>query len=374
MFLLFIFLLEALRSRPLKPLAPCELFAYQQEHGSPVFPLLEPPETNPNPHRPHVGGDCPVRSELAETFRHSGWQHNRQLVYEALQRTEQPAHRIIGFADCGAYAFVFQSAKAPYEYRLGGSSCRDRFCVPCAKERSRVLANNVLDALGKQPVRFLTLTLRTNDGPLSTQIDRLYSCFAALRNRAFWKKRVNGGCAFTEVKWSDKHSGWNVHIHCMLHGLYIPKSEIWRAWWEITGDSFQVDIKLVHDHRTIGRYVTKYISKPLDNSFLNRQPQFDELIQAMHGRRLCLTFGDWRGVKLTQSPEPGDWINLGGFHDVLMHASEGDQDSLNAIRYICTDRTEELLQTVGLARSPPTEPPHGPTQSRFDWASTWNLY
>jgi hypothetical protein len=143
----------------------------------------------------------------------------------------------------------------------------------------------------------------------------------------------------------------------MLHGLYLPKSDVWRAWWEITGDSFQVDITLVRNHDTIGRYITKYVSKPLNNTFLNRPHQLDELIRSMHGRRLCLTFGDWRGIRLTQSPEPGEWVNLGGFHDVLSRASDGDQDSLNAIRYICADRTEQLLQSNALARPPPDEPP-----------------
>jgi hypothetical protein len=268
----------------------------------------------------------------------------------------QSLTRLVAFGECGAFAYVFQSLKAPYDYRLGGSSCRDRFCVPCAKDRSRVLATNVLNALSGNPARFLTLTLKVNDGPLSAQIDRLYSCFTALRARAFWNKRVSGGCAFTEVKWSKRSAGWNVHVHCLLRGLYLPKSDIWRAWHAITGDSMIVDIKLVYDEAAIGRYITKYVSKPLDNTFLNRQPQFDELIRAMHGRRLCITFGDWRGIRLTESPEPGEWINLGSFHDLLSQAFDGDADSLRAVRYICQDRTEELLGSVALARPPPITP------------------
>lgn len=304
---------------------------------------------------------------LSEHFRHSGWARNRSIVYDALKRTNQAVSRVLAFIDCGAFSYVFQSLKPPFEYRLGGSSCRDRFCVPCARERSRVLATNVLEALGKNPARFLTLTLKTNDGPLATQIDRLYSCFTALRNRAFWKKRVYGGCAFTEVKWSKNAGGWNVHIHCLLHGIYLPKSHIWRAWHQITGDSMIVDIRLIHDQAVIGRYVTKYVSKPLGNTFLNRQPQFDELIRAMVGRRLCLTFGTWRGIKLTAQPEPGEWINLGSFHDLLNQAFDGDEDSLRAVRYICQDRTQELLDHVEHARPPPAEPADLWKQTYFQW-------
>lgn len=362
-----IFLLEAQRSRLLETHSLDHALNSSTHSVLNVFPLLEPPETNPEPLESSIGGLTEEAPTLSETFRHSGWARARTLVYDALRRTTQSVSRILAFCDCGAFAYVMQSLKDPFEYRLAGSSCHDRFCIPCAKARSRVLASNVLAALGDQPVRFLTLTLRTNDGPLTTQIDRLYRCFTTLRNRAFWKKRVQGGCAFLEVKWSEKSAAWNVHIHCMLHGLYIPKSDLWRAWHAITGDSMIVDIRLVHDHRCIGRYVTKYVSKPLSNTYINRQPQFDELVQAMAGRRLCFTFGDWRGIKLTQQPLPGDWVNVGSFHDVLNRAFDGDLESLRAIRYICGNRTQELLDRVRLARPPPSSTSSQERQLYFDY-------
>jgi hypothetical protein len=286
----------------------------------------------------------------------------------------QTVSRILAFQSCGALAFVYESVTPPIEYRLGGSTCRDRFCVPCARDRSRVLATNVLLALGGRPVRFLTLTLKVNTGPLSDQIDRLLDCFAKLRTRAFWRKRVTGGCAFIEVKWSEKHAGWNVHVHCMLHGLFIPHSDLWRAWHSITGDSMVVDIRLVNDKDVIGRYVTKYVSKPLSNTFLNRSEQFDELICAMVGRRLCLTFGDWRGIRLTQSPEPGEWISLGSFHTVLCQALNGDVEALHAIRYICRDHAQQYLDAVARARPPPSAPVLSCTQLQLaypEWGRTW---
>lgn len=361
-FLPLIILFEALRMLILEPSKPCEAILGRGLFAPSLFPLLEPPETKPEPVDPFVGSELLQPTTLAEIFRHSGWQHNRRLIYDALRRTTQSVSRILSFENCGATAFVFQSIKAPFDYRVGGSSCRDRFCVPCARDRSRVLTTNVLAALAGKPVRFLTLTLKTNDGPLSGQIDRLYRCFTALRARAFWRKRVSGGCAFTEVKWSPRSDGWNVHIHCLLHGLYIPKRDLWRAWWAITGDSMIVDVKLVRDQGIIGRYVTKYVAKPMSDTFANRQPQLDELIRAMVGRRLCITFGDWRGVKLTQQPEPGDWINIGSFHDVLCQAYDGDAESLQAVRYICGDKTDSILAGVPFARPPPTYQPGQPQQ------------
>jgi hypothetical protein len=214
--------------------------------------------------------------------------------------------------------------------------------------------------LKDQPARFLTLTLKTNDGPLSTQIDRLYHCFATLRNQPFWRQAVYGGCAFTEIKWSSSAHGWNVHVHCLLHGIYVRKPNLWRAWWAITGDSMIVDIKMVHDHATIGRYITKYVSKPLGNTFLNRPAQLDEMITAMAGRRLCITFGTWRGIKLTQRPTPGEWISIGSFDHVARLAANGHPESLIAITQICRERTSELLRLLPTTRAPPlpSQPDH----------------
>ena len=203
---------------------------YQHTTGPSAPALLEPPEINPEEPGDLPGGCSCEPIGIAESFRHSGWAHNRSVVYAALKRTNQTTSRIAAFHDCGAFAYVYQTAKAPFEYRLGGSNCKDRFCVPCASDRSRLIAGNVLDALGKKPARFLTLTLKHNDGPLSTQLDRLYSCFATLRNRKLWRSRVDGGCAFTEIKWSKKRESWNVHIHCIIHGRFLPQNELSAAW------------------------------------------------------------------------------------------------------------------------------------------------
>lgn len=332
-----------------------------------LFTSLEPPETKPPTPAALPGGELLEPTDLAETFRHSGWAHNRGLVNAALKRTHQTIPRIVAFQSCGAFAYVYQSLHSPYEYRLGGSSCRDRFCVPCALDRSRVLSTNVLNALDSQPARFLTLTLKSNDGPLEAQIDRLYSCFATLRNRSLWTRTVKGGCAFTEVKWSERAHAWNVHIHSIIHGGFLPQRDLSRAWWKITGDSMVLDIRLVRDPAHIGQYVTKYASKPLNNSFVNRSVQFDEVVQAMHGRRLCFTFGTWRGIKLTESPQPGDWINLGSFTEVASRARDGDLEALKALNSVTGNRAAEVILALPLARAPPLRSSPAHPQITFEW-------
>lgn len=279
----------------------------------------------------------------------------------------QTVARIAAFQDCGAYAYVYQTVNTPIEYRIGGSSCRDRFCVPCARDRSRVLATNVLTALDDQPARFLTLTLKTNDGPLSTQLDRLFSCFTLLRKRQLWHTAVTGGCAFLEINWSPSASGWNVHLHCIIKGTYVSQSSLSAAWWKITGDSMILDIRIIRDKQHVGRYVTKYVSKPLNSTYVNRPECFDEVVRALVGRRLCFTFGTWRGIKLTQTPEHGEWINIGSFHEVLQRAKTGDVDALAAITYIAGDGTRNLLDAVEEPRPPPRFIAPHQRQIDFEW-------
>jgi len=242
--------------------------------------------------------------------------------------------------------------------------------LPCSIDRSRCLATNVLKALGRRPARFVTLTLRQNDSHLNDVLNRLYDSFRKLRARSFWKTRVKGGCAFIEVKYNAERDSWNVHLHAIVHGRFIPKRDLSREWRKLTGDSFIVDVRLVENEERIGRYVTKYVSKPFNDTFLNRQDFLDTVVHSMVGRRLCLTFGDWRGIKLTESPNETDWISLGSFHDVVTKAAHGDRECLAAIHAIARDKTPELLAAVPQARPPPCDKRPKVTQFTFGWPDT----
>ena len=330
---------------------------------------LEPPETKPETAAITSWGDSPADVELAERFRHSGWKRNRTLIYASLRRTMQTVSRITNFSSCGFCAFVYRTVQPPHRFRLGGSSCRDRFCIPCAIDRSRCLATNVLKALQDKPTRFLTLTLKQNTSSLADQLSRLYDCFQRLRSRSWWKHHVVGGCAFLEMKWSQRNDSWNVHLHCIVHGQYMPQREISSLWYKITGDSMIADVRFVHDPNRIGRYVTKYVSKPFNDTFVNRKPLLDEVITATRGRRLCLTFGTWRGIRLTESPNEGDWIALGTFHDVVSRALQGDRECIEAVYEICGEQAETILAAVQEARPPPDRKGDAKPQMTFAWTA-----
>jgi hypothetical protein len=198
----------------------------------------------------------------------------------------------------------------------------------------------------------------------------LYDSFRTLRATKFWKQRVKGGCAFIEVKYSVANGAWNVHLHAIVHGTYIPKHDLSATWHRITGDSYIVDIRSIEHEEKIAQYVTKYVSKPFNNTFLALPDYLDTVTICMVGRRLCLTFGDWRGIKLTESPNETDWISLGTFHSVVSRAAHGDRECLAAVHAIARDKTPELLAAVERARPPPDREPPPPNQLTFGWPNT----
>jgi hypothetical protein len=330
----------------------------RSEHRKVVFPSpVHPPELSSK--TPTIGGGEITLADggLADTFRHSGWRRNRTLIYASLYRTQQTHSRLSAFSSCGWRSFVYRTVDPPHVYRLAGSSCRDRFCVPCARDRSRCISTNILAKMRGDPARFATLTLKHSDAPLADQVARLYKSFQKLRMRAAWKRHVSGGCAFIEVKWIANTEQWHPHLHCILHGRYFPKMLLSAQWHAVTGDSFVTDIRSATDEGKIAAYVAKYASKPVNDTFLARPDLLDEVIAAFRGRRLCHTFGTWRGLKLTECPSDRDWESIGSFHDVCIRAIDGDAEATDAIDMICGDRRAEMLGAVRFARPPPIVTP-----------------
>jgi len=274
-------------------------------------------------------------------------------VYAAIRATNQSTSRILAFCSCGTGSHVYRTVEPPYEYRIGGSCCHDRFCLPCSQTRSAVIAENIYQQLGRDPVRFLTLTLRATDGSLSEQIDRIYTSFSALRKSTPWHKHVIGGCAMLETSWSPASESWHVHLHCLVHGSYYPHDELKAGWYRVTGDSYVVDVRLVKDHRTIARYVSKYISKPVDRETMHTTELIEELIVAYRGRRTCMTFGDWRGVKLTERQTDREWESLGTLDDIVASVVNGDVDAERILENVCGGRTDDVIASYRRRNRPP---------------------
>jgi hypothetical protein len=267
-----------------------------------------------------------------------------------LQRTGQPTHRIEEFETCGDRVYVLQNKTDDSRFVLVGSGCHDRFCLPCAQCRSRLIARRVIGKIKGSEARFLTLTLRTGAEPLTDSLDRLYTSFAALRRSHLWRARVSGGVAFLEIKWMPETQRWHPHLHILVQGLFIPHADLKAEWLRVTRDSTVVDIRLARNHAKVGEYVTKYASKPFNSSFLHEQDRLDEAVLALKGRRLATTFGDWRGYRLTLPDDDREWHVLGTLQQVAWQAQQGDSVSRSAMASLDPKLLDDLLPDE---RSPP---------------------
>jgi hypothetical protein len=360
--------------------------------------LLEPPETDPHPppQQPPAPAGTPitftdpsltpgqileiaaVKAALADTtacirnphslavrFRHSGWRGDRIRIYESLDRTVQPQPRQLNFVNCGANAHVFRNIEDPSIYRIAGSGCHDRFCLPCANERSRAIALNVLDVVKQRTLRFLTLTVKSDTESLADLLDKLHGSFQKLRRTKLWQKCVTGGVAFLEINWSVDHQRWHPHFHILIEGSYLPYAQLKNLWHSITGDSFVIEIRIVRDSAQAARYVTKYASKPFNRTFVAIPQRLDEAILALKGRKLLVTFGTWRGITLAQTPTDGAWENVGSLDTYIIDAASGNNHAQAILRSLTTLDLESLY-----ARAPPL-PPTGPNRTIHDPQATW---
>lgn len=275
--------------------------------------------------------DVQAASAMSSNFRHSGWRNWRLRIYDALKRIGTDHVVLHRFQSCGDWCTAWRDPERPERYQVRGNFCRHRYCLPCATNRARIIATNLHAQLETCTARFLTLTLKHEREPLADQIDRLYEAFARLRRRGLWLRNVNAGAWFLEVRYNAGTDEWHPHLHVLITGKYIAHSELKQAWHEVTGDSFIVHITIVRSAKQAAQYVCKYASKPMDYSYVRHQDRLDEAIVAMHNRRLCGTFGDWRRLKLHETPsDETDWVYVGNLGRMLRDARRGN-DQYHAI-------------------------------------------
>jgi hypothetical protein len=191
-------------------------------------------------------------------------------------------------------------------------------------------------------IRFITLTLHHRDQDLHLSLKQLQSYFSRLRNTVFWRSVVTAGAAFLEIKRSSNTRGWHPHLHIVVEGKYVPHAILKAIWHRITGDSYIVDVRPVRSTGELIRYVTKYVSKPLDNSIFESTETTEQAIRAMHGKRTCTTFGTWRGRNLTIESDETEWLSVAPLAELLRDAASGDAGA----RYVLQRLSVETISQV----------------------------
>jgi hypothetical protein len=172
----------------------------------------------------------------------------------------------------------------------------------------------------------VTLTLRHREGPLLPQVRRLVRSFAALRKSDLWSSRAKGGVWFLEVKRSRDGLAWHPHMHVLVHGRFMSQVQLSDEWRKVTGDSYIVDVRIVDSVAEATRYVTKYVSKPVDASVGQNHDWHVEYLRDLRSVRMLGTFGSWRGESILGGrDDPEDWVPMGSLW-YLIHKRGGGCD------------------------------------------------
>lgn len=326
--------------------SPPTIWAANRADGTPMPHPLPPcprvpdpdPSTSLERSETNVGSDARCHQEpwhpqdrYWQHFRHSGWATQRYAVWRALNRVGTPRARLQAFQECGAAPQVYVDRDDPTNVRISGSYCKSRFCVPCASARARTIRANLVGAFPQGVLRFVTLTLNTKNRPLHDELKRLIASFRKLRASGVMHGCFRRGASFIEVKWSRRAKQWHPHIHILVQGRYIPQKVLSDTWLKITGDSRIVDVRMVRNSRIAERYITKYVTKGIDHTVWTEPRLLDEAILALKGRRLCTTFGDLRGLKLTENPSDVAWEHLFPLATLLNASHAGNRHAALAI-------------------------------------------
>jgi hypothetical protein len=244
--------------------------------------------------------------ELETRWRHHHWQPTRSRIRRALLLAGTSYRNVEKFDACGAGARVFWSERDE-RYLTRASYCRSRHCQPCMKSKARLVAGNLRKRLAERPrgrYRFITATIVHTTRPLPDQIRHLLDSFKRLRNHVAWRSQ-HGGAYFFECK-VGQDGRWHPHLHIVSEGAFIRREQLADAWHEVTGDSRVIDIRSISDYENVCHEVTKYVTKGTSRDVWDDDERAAEWIIACKGTRACSTFGNWRGLKLTEKPEP-DW-------------------------------------------------------------------
>lgn len=290
-----------------------------------------------------------------ERFRHGWWIEKRKLILARLNESMTSGRIVESFANCGANCVVEWSPTAQ-KFRLSASYCHSRHCQACMATRGNIIAANLKQRLAEQKkaigtrangqFKFICLTLKSSPAPLRDQIKHLYASFRKLRNMKLWKARIPGGAAFLEVTWNEKSRMWHPHLHLIAQGNFIDKRDLSAMWKQATGDSTIVDISEIKTEKDVAHYATKYVSKGCDLDIWQDPEAAAEWMCSLRGVRMCLTFGTWRGFKLTKAAQKyDDWTPRGHYLEILSRARDGCDGSIAILQRITKSETPEEVRS-----------------------------
>jgi len=211
--------------------------------------------------------------------------------------------------------------------------CGDRLCVSCNRRRAQRLYRKwanplamILKDIPPNKMKFLTLTFKSKK---EIQVNKLKRDFQRLRDRKTYRKAWAGGIYDIETNYDGEF--YNLHIHAVVKGDYVPQKTLSEDWFDITGDSMITDIRAVkycdkHRYKKVLKavlgYLMKYISKPADNDV-----DWSDYNEAFSGRRMIQGWGCFYNM-VTVDKSPYSCFNCGHSSWEILDYLEDDHPRL----------------------------------------------
>lgn len=229
-------------------------------------------------------------------------------------------HRASSLEECKKYAW-FTRHKETGQVRVVANACRLRWCPVCAEAKRVRIKSEVSHWL--QTVRapkFFTLTMSHSSEPLSSQIKNLYRGFRLLRQHKRISREIRGGVWFFQIKRSARDACWHPHLHILMDANFIDKRLLSLEWFNVTGNSFIIDIRAIKDPGKVADYVSRYCAKPCNMSDYTKDDRI-EIATVLHGKRLCGRFGTGAQCDFkSRAPENRTmWERLGTWYDIIVN-------------------------------------------------------
>ena len=277
-------------------------------------------------------------------YRRKNLQLKHKLEQSSLAYNPTIQTAVKSLACCSCASLVDLNSDTGYSIGQTSARCRSRYCLICSKIKSTQLTKNFINSISKAEHKdwfvsrhfyLITYTLKHD---LNT---RTYNYMSELKTYIdkFLRSKVIKQI-FQVVKPSHDYGGFysteltigknGHHIHCHMlicsKPLKRPIVEVARTlknkWFELTGDSDQIDIQLVkslHTADTGDQFnpkssinlsavseVFKYAVKPESLTHLNENDieSFANFVIQSKGKNFISSFGYFRKLKLTEKQTP----------------------------------------------------------------------
>lgn len=240
-------------------------------------------------------GSFPAPTSLVErlsgTSQHLVNKTSDSSIYAALLGAGERA-KGEAYINCGQDTHVLECESCGHKHTVV-YHCKLRFCAHCASAKLSFYMGRwmpYMETLDPVNVRTLMLSIK-NCADLRWGVDRIRECFTKLRRQKYYKSRILGGLYGIEAK-PGRDGKWNVHLHCIYYGEYIPRGKLSLHWKKITGDSWYVYVKQHRNARNALEYVLKYIGKGIDSEAAGWTGEdLVEFVVALSDVRLTQAFG-----------------------------------------------------------------------------------